>query len=102
MKKIERIVSKINPLNIHAYLILNDWKYVHTYPDLTSSLWEKKGKSVRFIKEREQYSDSIPITIDLIKTVSEVDRGHEDVTLYGIVPTIEKINHILDLKEGDE
>lgn len=101
MRKIERIVSKTDPLNILAYLILNDWKCVHTYPDLTSSLWEKKGKSVRLIKQRELYSDSISITIKLIVTVSEVDRGHEDVTLYGIVPTIEKINHILDLKEDE-
>ena len=88
-------ISRINPNKVAEYLRNHNWHCTHADPDDRSTFWEKDGRSGQLISDPSLYSDYSRRMRTLIKTVAEVDRPAE-VDLYGIMPTIEKINGVYD------
>ena len=86
-------IKQINPELIKKYLISHHWECIHTYPDGVSTLWEKKGKSVRHIPNQNLYSDYCRILSFALQTIAKTDR----ILLSDL---IKKIDSSVEVKVG--
>ena len=85
-------IMEINPHNVEKYFKKHNWKCIHTYPDGRSTLWEKNGRTARLIPDPSMYSDYRSIMFRTLHTIAEMEQT-ENVYIFGIMPTIEKIQH---------
>ena len=76
---------QLDPQLIKKYLISHKWVCVHTYPDGSSTLWEKGSAHGRLIVDKELYSDYLRILCDLLITIAK----KENVSLVTLIKDID-------------